>query len=889
MDTLNPIAFFLLLAIPLAVYHGLRTAEDATTGRRVWMVILRSLVILLITLDLAEVRVWTRGQKLCAYFLVDTSRSIRPDAREAMVKYIGDCIQQMSRRASAGLITFDSQARLVMPAARRPEFITVTEDMENALKPNDDPRGQTNIADAIRVALSVYPDGVEKRAILLTDGNETEGNVEAAALMAKGQGVSLFTVPVPPPEAKDVLVSRLDIPTEAKAEVSFPVVAQVVSSHPCEGTLKLFADGFKLAEQQVKLAEGANTVKFRQSLAEPGRFLYCAKFEAPFKQRLENDRAYGFVRVRGMPRVLLLTGQREDGKYLEDALRATRMIVESRQAAGVPERLLDLLNYDVVIMAGITADQLSDNQMRLLREYVYEFGGGFVMVGGDKGFGAGGFAGTDLEQMLPVKTQLLEKEVPSVAIAVIVDFSKSILQIQEGDLNKPELMATSIMYLVEKLGQNDMLGVITTGTEVYLSNWRMHLQRVVDKKSLAAQAKRLGREQEYRMGSNLYRPLLRALEQLKTVRTSYKHILLLSDGYVPTGYDYAKVCAQISSDGVTISAIGLGDDCNSRMLKQLAQWGNGRFYTLTGKDDVDKVFTQELKEVQQSIVVEEALKPRCVAQSDMLDGIDIDLAPYLFGYVRTKPKFEAETILTFPPENDPLLSVWDYGSGRAAAFTSDVKDRWAVLWVRDWQRNFGQLWEQIIYHLIARDEKLRLVPDVRTEGEEVLIETDVVDDHGNFVNGRDMLAEVYYLGKKGHVFSRAAVTRIPLDQSAPGRYRGTHRVTKNGVYAVRIADRERSAVTTAGVVVSTFKEQAGLSINRELLKRIAATTGGRYEPSPEEAMKVTRAKKTRPHEVGAWALMIAAFLFLADVIARRLPAVLELLRERRRRLGKTSH
>jgi len=881
VDSLNPIAFLLLLAIPFVVVRALRTAEDVSRRRRAWMIALRSFVILLIALDVAEVRIWKSAQRLCVYFLTDTSESIRPEAREFMAKYIADCSKEAGRGASVGLITFDANAELALPAARN----LSDEDIRKAVIP-DKSEGtrppirsrQTNIADAIQVALSVYPDRVQKRTVLITDGNETTGEAEAAALAAKEQGLAVFAVPVPKAETRDVLVSRLQVPTEVKAEVSFTAIAEVVSSHPCKGTVKLFSNGFKVAEKAVELAEGANTVQFRQSLSEPGRFLYCAKFEAPFKQRLGNDRAYGFVEVRGMPRVLVIVGEPEDGKYLVDSLRAARMVVEMRQAAGAPERLLDLLNYDAVVMAGVTAEQLSENQLRLMKEYVYEFGGAFVMVGGDRGFGAGGYAGTDIEEVLPVKMKLSEKEMPSLALAVIVDFSKSILKGGEDKPNKPGLIANSIKYLADKLTNKDMLGVITTGTEVYISNWRVPLQRMADSKSLFAKARQFERENEYRMGSNLYRPLLRALEQLKVVRTSYKHILLLSDGYVPTGYDYARICAQLSSDGVTISSVGLGGECNKRLLKQIAQWGNGRFYVLSEEDEVSEVFTQELEEVQQSIVVEEALKPRVVGRSPILDGID--LAPYLFGYVRTKPKFEADTLLTFPPENDPLLSVWDYGAGRAAAFTSDVSDRWAVLWVRDWPRSFGRLWQQLIYQLIHRSQKMRLIPDVRVEGEEITIQTDAVDANSAFLNDQEIGAEVYYLGKKGHVFSRAAVTRVALDQTAPGRYRGDLSVQKNGVYAVKIADAEHEAVKTTGVVVSTFKEQAALTTNEGLLRQLAAITGGKHSPTPRETMEVSRAKKTRPYEVGPGALMLAAFLFFGDVLVRRLPAVLVFVRER---------
>ncbi|MDP6502380.1 MAG: hypothetical protein QF886_02140, partial [Planctomycetota bacterium] len=91
----------------------------------------------------------------------------------------------------------------------------------------------------------------------------------------------------------------------------------------------------------------------------------------------------------------------------------------------------------------------------------------------------------------------------------------------------------------------------------------------------------------------------------------------------------------------------------------------------------------------------------------------------------------------------------------------------------------------------------------------------------------------------------------------------------------KIADRDQNAVTTTGLVVSVFKEQSSLSPNRELLRKIAEITGGKFEPTINEAMRPAKSKKARPYELGTLALMLAAFLFLGDVLARRLPAVIE--------------
>ncbi len=48
--------------------------------------------------------------------------------------------------------------------------------------------------------------------------------------------------------------------------------------------------------------------------------------------------------------------------------------------------------------------------------------------------------------------------------------------------------------------------------------------------------------------------------------------------------------------------------------------------------------------------------------------------PYFLGYNRVLPKPDATVVLAF--ESDPLLSVWSYGKGRSAAFSTDCAPHW---------------------------------------------------------------------------------------------------------------------------------------------------------------------------------------------------------------------
>ena len=63
--------------------------------------------------------------------------------------------------------------------------------------------------------------------------------------------------------------------------------------------------------------------------------------------------------------------------------------------------------------------------------------------------------------------------------------------------------------------------------------------------------------------------------------------------------------------------------------------------------------------------------------------------PQLHGYVLTSPKQEPSVKVILkgpePEEVNPVLATWNYGTGRAAAYTSDFSPNWAKDWM-DWEQ-----------------------------------------------------------------------------------------------------------------------------------------------------------------------------------------------------------
>jgi hypothetical protein len=85
-----------------------------------------------------------------------------------------------------------------------------------------------------------------------------------------------------------------------------------------------------------------------------------------------------------------------------------------------------LEKHDLVILENVPADAVQATQQEALVQFVTRLGGGLIMVGGRDSFGPGGWRGSQIEPILPVKLQLPERLVmPAAAVIIVMDSSGS--------------------------------------------------------------------------------------------------------------------------------------------------------------------------------------------------------------------------------------------------------------------------------------------------------------------------------------------------------------------------------------------------------------------------------------------------------------------------------
>jgi hypothetical protein len=255
----------------------------------------------------------------------------------------------------------------------------------------------------------------------------------------------------------------------------------------------------------------------------------------------------------------------------------------------------------------------------------------------------------------------------------------------------------------------------------------------------------------------------------------------------------------------------------------------------------------------------------------VLSEIRLDEAPFLLGYVVTRPKPTAEVILA-SESGDPLLAWWRYGLGMSVAFTSDAKARWAAEWL-SWPQ-FGQFWAQVVRHAVRKAETRGSLVQVQRKGRKATIALDAIEQpSGKFLNRATTELTV--------VDPQLATRKFPMIQAAPGRYQAEIDTTRAGSYQLMISETKDSQLIgrqTRGLAVGYPDELRLRPTNTELLRSIAGATGGRFAVPPEAVFDPP--ERTAPRAVPLWPYLAtaAAFLFVLDVALRRIDLTLLLAR-----------
>lgn len=719
-------------------------------------------------------------------------------------------------------------------------------------------RDGTNLEAAVRRALAELPADTASRLVLVSDGVQTRGDALSAAAAAVAADVPIDIVPLDQKTYPDVRVVSVRSPTHADEGEALDLRVVTSSTQEADLDVRVKRDGTVIHTGRVHVSSGEDVLRLRETASEPGLHRYDVEVTAvdPSKDGSAEDNAGStFVRVRGPALALILEGDSGKGALVAGALEANGFRTVERGATGVPADIGAFAGYDLIVLSDIKASDLSTTQIDAIGSYTRDLGGGLILMGGDRSMGPGGYARTAVEDVSPVAFDLKEeKRRASLAEVIAIDYSGS-MGMMVGGQTKLALANEAAARSASLLGAGDRLGVEHVDTVVA---WTVPLGPVTDVNAIGThiRAVQVG-------GGGIYTDVaLRAgYAALEKETVNLKHLLLFADGDDAEQIIGCRALVTGSvAKGMTTSVISLGHGKDSAELEVLSKIGGGRFYLIDDATKLPAVFTQETILAARSSIKEEPFKVSVGAPTPATRNVDFKDAPQLHGYVVTVPKARA-TVSLGGPDNDPILATWSVGIGRAAAFTSDFKDRWGAAWTK-WPagvKMMGQLGRDAARK--ADDPRVRLESDAT--GGELHVRADVVGDDGRAQTFRRLT--VHVAGPDG--FSRD----MSLEATGAGRYGASVPLSRPGTYVATAKDEASGeAVGTTGAVLSAGEELRPTGSDRLLLTRLSTMTGGKMRDTLAGLYDDRAARRFAYTPLLPLLSLVAACAMLLGVASRRL-------------------
>lgn len=839
---------WLLILIPLGYYTYRMAAHslaDMSRFRSRLALVLRSLILISLVFALAGARTVQNVSQRCVVFVLDISDSIPKEKQQAALGYLNTALKQLKTENLVGVIAFGSDASVELSPS-------------NVLKVDKiysiPDTGNTDISQALGLALALFPEKTAKKIVLLSDGNETRGKAIEQAMLIGSNDVSVDVVPLTNELPHEVLLDKMVCPSAVKVGEPFDLRVVAIAKEPVAGQVRLLRNGVPVGVRAVQLTKGKSVLSFRQSIDKPGSYEFEAILECGQDTRVQNNTALAYTMVKGKPKVLYVEGVPGQAKYLAEALKTTDIEVEARDRSGIPTSLAQLRGYDMLVLSDVPAIGMSAEQMLLIESGVKDLGIGFTMVGGENGFGAGGYFDTPIEKALPVDMSVRKTKVlPSLSVIVVMDKSGS-MGASEGGMTKMQLANDGAAAVVKLLQPIDYVGVIVCHTSPVTA---VKLQSAKEKGPIYEQISTIRAEGG---GIAVFPSMRMAYDMIRSSRTRQKHIILLADGADCDDQEGAVPLAkQMAGEKITVTAVAIGDGPHVPFLRNVAAAGRGNFYLTLRASDLKAIFTKDVMTVSKSLIVEEPFVPTMDPSSPELSGITA--VPALLGYVTTSPKPTARVSM-ISKHKDPILATWQYGLGKSAAFTSDCKARWSSHWV-SWP-DYGRFWAQVLRSTMRKNPPTDFQTVVEVENGVGSVIIDAVDDKGNFLNQLDFKGSVVGPSMKGK--------QLAIEQTGPGRYEATFDAREVGSYVVNVVRRDQDQ-TSPDVNVVTIPyppEYKDIAPNTALLRQIASETRGRFDPKPSEVFTQDFRRSRAYNDLWRLLVILAAVLLPLDVAVRRI-------------------
>ena len=894
----RPGLFALLAFAPWVWWLAVANRAGMSGGRAEASTFIRLCLLGLCVAALAEPRAVRERDVTSVVFALDVSDSVGRGVESRALELFAGAVAEKPTTDEAGLVVFGRNAAVELPPKQAVAF-------EGVINSQVD-RDSTNLEQTLSLSAAMIPEENAGRVVLISDGTETEGRLASEIDRLRARGIRVDVLPVGYDGADEVWLERLDLPQFVRQGESYEASAVLSSLTAGTGALVLTENGEEIAREPVEYAAGKNRFAFPIRLRGPGYYEYAATVvpDGDADGIAANNTALNYLYLEGAGKILVVTDPAGDPRDVDAFVAAARegeREVTVVDGYAFPRDVLSLMPYDLIVFAGVPADAFDARQLGAVHDAVKDMGVGFLMLGGENSFGAGGYQNTPIEEALPVDLDITRRKVlPKGALVIILHTC----EFAAGNTWGKRICKRAIKVL----GDQDECGVLVAD---YIAGeeWLFELTPAANYPELVPKinAAQIGDMPDFAQTMNA------GLKALKASDASAKHMIIISDGD-PSPPSTALIKA-FADEQIAISTVAVfphpGDRAALNTMRGIAAGTGGRFYLPDDPGQLPGIFVKEAKTLRRTLIQNKTVVPTVALGHPILKGLG-ELPP-VRGFVLTTPKegFDQQILRTesdpevAPGEFDPILAVQQYGLGRTGAFTADLGPNWGADWVT-WD-GYGPFVRQLVTHLGRVRKQGHLRMSTYTDGSDGVIVVEDFHPDERFleisaavagprertetvplvqVGPRRYQARVPLWGKgryqvigKSAVAGGGAVEPVaPSDDPAAGPDGpdplGTVAGANDSIDDPAAAEPDDGTEQVAGGFILPYSaEYLRFRSDQIVLKNVAERTGGRELTGDPETVKTLftedRQPKRSSRPVFDWLLIAVACLIPLDVAVRR--------------------
>jgi len=487
--------------------------------------------------------------------------------------------------------------------------------------------------------------------LLISDGQNNQGvDLGDVALYATRLNASLSTVRMDP-KNNDVSVA-ISGPGKTLEEVQNRYTVKLKKTgDPGTTHVVIKVDGQVVMDKTTNEEE----VLFNTSFTGGYHRITAQAMDPKDDQFPENNIFYKTVKVVKKPKVYYFT---KKASPLETLLR---QVYEVQSGPSIPA---DLSQFHAMVINDPNVKGLTEHDIEVINDFTSE-GNGMLAVGGDNSFEKGGYKDSRYEQLLPVFVSEPGKKEGDNNIVIVVDISGSTGTKMAGPGNEVivvDVEKAQAIALYNTMKAENKVGIVAFNNQAFLIEPMSYIYEkvgVIDKLSRLTHSG----------GTLISGGLIEAMELLKPLQGS-KNIIIISDGQTQlseSAFAAAKLADQM---GIKVYTVGVGPQTNEFIMMKIAGLTNGIYFRVDQSSKLKILFGPpdqgEKTKFGLSILNENHF-------------ITEDAPPIMgtiSGYNIVVPKTTAQMLVT-TDVGDPVLTVWRYGLGKVAAYTTDDGEKYS--------------------------------------------------------------------------------------------------------------------------------------------------------------------------------------------------------------------